>query len=101
MKGNLIKEVWPSIVNGRNLQSDPSLEGCRMSLLCVCHDAPRNGTVISDQFNIPSGPVLGVHLRVLLAVTRCCESADHRHGVLLAECLDFRPPRCRLSRPAY
>src|SRR5271157_1326949 len=62
MKGNLIKEVWPSIVNGRNLQSDPSLEGCRMSLLCVCHDAPRNGTVISDQFNIPSGPVLGVHL---------------------------------------
>src|SRR5271157_1009868 len=33
-----------------------------MSLLCVCHDAPRNGTVISDQFNIPSGPVLGVHL---------------------------------------
>ena len=33
-----------------------------MSLLCVCHDAPRNGTVISDQFNIPSGPGLGVHL---------------------------------------
>src|SRR5271166_4138033 len=34
-----------------------------MSLLCACHDAPRNGTVISDQFNIPRGPVLGVHLR--------------------------------------
>jgi hypothetical protein len=33
-----------------------------MSLLCACHDAPRDGTVISDQFNIPSGPVLGVHL---------------------------------------
>ncbi len=44
------------------LQSDPSLEGCRMSLRCACHDAPRNGTVISDQFNIPSGPVLGGHL---------------------------------------
>ncbi len=44
------------------LQSDPSLEGCRMSLLCACHDAPRDGTVIFDQFNIPSGPVLGVHL---------------------------------------
>src|SRR5208337_2896437 len=38
-------------------------EGCRMSLLCDCHDAPRNGTVISDQFNIPSGPVSGVHFR--------------------------------------
>ena len=48
----------PGLLGG--LQSDPSLEGCRMSLLCDCHDAPRNGTVISDQFNIPSGPVLGV-----------------------------------------
>src|SRR5271157_2410368 len=37
-----------------------------MSLLCACHDAPRNGTVISDQFNIPSGPVLGVHLNPAL-----------------------------------
>src|SRR5271157_4040503 len=35
-----------------------------MSLVCACHDAPRNGTVISDQFNIPSGPVLGVHLNL-------------------------------------
>ena len=44
------------------LQSDPSLEGCRMSLFCASHGAPRNGKVIFDQFNIPSGPVLGVHL---------------------------------------
>ncbi len=32
-----------------------------MSLACACHDAPRDGTVNSDQFNIPSGPVSGVH----------------------------------------
>jgi hypothetical protein len=44
------------------LQSDPSLEGRGISLSCALHDAPRNATVIFDQFNIPSGPVLGVHL---------------------------------------
>ena len=52
----------------------------------------RQGSERLRQGRKPSG--------VLLAVTRCCESADHRHGVLLAECLDLRPPRCRLSRPA-
>jgi hypothetical protein len=56
----------PGLLGG--LQSDPSLEGCRMSLSCACHDAPRNGKVIFDQFNIPSGPVLGVHLKLIRAV---------------------------------
>src|SRR5271157_2215502 len=58
----------PGLLGG--LRSDPSLEGCRMSLVCACHDAPRNGTVISDQFNIPSGPVLGVHLTLGRSETR-------------------------------
>ena len=44
------------------LQSDPGLEGRGMSLSCACHDTPRDGTMTSDQFNIPSGPVSGVHL---------------------------------------
>jgi hypothetical protein len=50
----------PGLFGG--LQRDPSLEGRGISLSCARHDAPRNGTVIFDQFNIPSGPVLGVHL---------------------------------------
>src|SRR5512135_293768 len=50
----------PGLLGG--LQSDPSLERRGISLACARHDAPRNATVIFDQFNIPSGPVLGVHL---------------------------------------
>jgi hypothetical protein len=50
----------PGLLGG--LQSDPSLEGSRMSLLtCVGHDAPQGATKTFDQFNIPSGPVFGVH----------------------------------------
>ena len=30
---------------------------------CVGHDEPRDATVIFDQFNIPSGPVFGVHFK--------------------------------------
>src|SRR3954447_22370494 len=37
-------------------------EGGRMALLtCVGHEEPRDATVTFDQFNIPSGPVFGVH----------------------------------------
>ena len=50
----------PGLLDG--LQSDPRLKGCRISLVRAFHDAPRNAKVIFDQFNISSGPVLGVHL---------------------------------------
>src|SRR5262249_40591515 len=66
----------PGLLGG--LQSDPGPEGGRMSLSCALHDAPRDGTVISDQFNIPSGPVLGVHLSLRwtpLARPRISESS--------------------------
>jgi hypothetical protein len=43
------------------LQSDPSLEGRGIALACACHDAPRDESEPFDQFNIPSGPVFGVH----------------------------------------
>src|SRR5512135_2908986 len=44
------------------LQGDLGLEGGRMPLALADHDAPRDGTVIFDQYNIPSCPVSGVHL---------------------------------------
>src|SRR5262249_49879445 len=50
----------PGLLGG--LQGDPGLEGRGIALACACHDAPRDGTVNSDEFNIPSGPVFGVHL---------------------------------------
>src|SRR5258708_7945857 len=37
------------------------LEGRRMSPACPGHDAPRDGTVNLDEYNIPSCPVSGVH----------------------------------------
>ena len=52
----------PGLLDG--LQGDPGLEGGRMALLtCVGHDGPRDATVTFDQFNIPSGPVSGVHFK--------------------------------------
>src|SRR5512143_1061029 len=45
------------------LQGDLGLEGGRMPPAFAGHDAPRDGTVIFDQYNIPSCPVSGVHLR--------------------------------------
>src|SRR5512135_3819640 len=50
----------PGLLGG--LQSDLGLEGGRMPLAFAGHDAPRDGTVIFDQYNIPSCPVSGVHL---------------------------------------
>src|SRR5262249_51938625 len=49
----------PGLLGG--LQGDPGLEGRGIALAFACHDAPRDGTVNFDQFNIPSGPVFGVH----------------------------------------
>src|SRR5262249_26841862 len=50
----------PGLLDG--LQGDLGLEGGRMALLTgVGHDEPRDATVTFDQFNIPSGPVFGVH----------------------------------------
>ena len=57
MLGQLVD--GPGLLGG--LQGDLGLEGGRMPLACAGHDAPRDGTVTFDQFNIPSGPVLGVH----------------------------------------
>src|SRR5262249_8892793 len=50
----------PGLLGG--FQGDPGLEGRGVALACACHGAPRDGTGNSDQFNIPSGPVLGVDL---------------------------------------
>src|SRR5262249_22638706 len=52
------------------LESDLGLEARRVSLPGPLHDAPRDGTEIFDQFNIPSGPVLGVHLTEELRAIR-------------------------------
>src|SRR6516165_8908382 len=49
----------PGLLGG--LQGDSGLEGCGVSLAWTCHDAPRDESVTFDQFNIPSGPVFGVH----------------------------------------
>src|SRR6516165_4535072 len=50
----------PGLLEG--LQGDLGLEGGRVALLTsVGHDEPRDATVTFDQFNIPSGPVFGVH----------------------------------------
>ena len=38
-----------------------ALKAAECRLRCASHDAPRDGTVTFDQFNIPSCPVLGVH----------------------------------------
>ena len=46
------------------LQGDPRLEGRGTSLSCACHDVPRDGTVNSDEFDIPSDPVLGLHFKL-------------------------------------
>jgi hypothetical protein len=51
----------PGLLDG--LQGNLGLEGGRMALLtCAGHDEPRDPTVTFDQFNIPSGPFLVVHL---------------------------------------
>src|SRR5262249_54877537 len=55
----------PGLLGG--LQGDPGLEGRGIALAFACHDAPRDGTVNFDQFNIPSGPVFGVHFRARAA----------------------------------
>src|SRR5205085_1712969 len=50
----------PGLLDG--LQGDLGLEGGRMTLRpCVSHDEPQDATETFDQFNIPSGPVFGVH----------------------------------------
>src|SRR5512135_3176915 len=46
------------------------LEGRRMSPACPGHDAPRDGTVSFDEYNIPSCPVSGVHLTPTAAGSR-------------------------------
>src|SRR5436190_16528621 len=51
----------PGLLGG--LQGDLGLEGGGMPLAFDGHDAPRDGTAISDQYNIPSCPVSGVHYR--------------------------------------
>src|SRR5215213_222483 len=43
------------------LQGDLGLEGGRVALACTGHEAPRDGSATSDQYNIPSCPVSGVH----------------------------------------
>src|SRR5215207_928082 len=43
------------------LQGDLGLEGGRVALACTGHEAPRDGSVTLDQYNISSGPVSGVH----------------------------------------
>src|SRR3954451_1387290 len=54
-------ELGEGLVLLGGLDGDLGLEGSRMAFLCAGHDAPRDGTVTFDQFNIPSGPFLGVH----------------------------------------
>src|SRR3954452_441628 len=54
-------ELGEGLVLLGGLDGDLGLEGSRVAFLCAGHDAPRDGTVTFDQFNIPSGPVLGVH----------------------------------------
>src|SRR6478752_3380032 len=49
----------PGLLGG--LQGDLGLEGGGMPLAFDGHDAPRDGTAISDQYNIPSCPDSGVH----------------------------------------
>src|SRR3954447_16954164 len=56
-------ELGEGLVLLGGLDGDLGLEGSRMAFLCAGHDAPRDGTVTFDQFNIPSGPFLGVHYR--------------------------------------
>src|SRR4051812_34393133 len=48
------------------LQGDLGFEGGGMPLAFDGHDAPRDGTVTFDQYNIPSCPVSGVHLIIRL-----------------------------------
>ena len=43
------------------LQGDLCLEGGGVPLALAGHDAPRDGSVTFDQYNIPSCPVSGVH----------------------------------------
>src|SRR2546423_7641277 len=54
-------ELGEGLVLLGGLDGDLGLEGRRVAFLCAGHDAPRDGTVTFDQFNIPGGPVLGVH----------------------------------------
>src|SRR5262245_1281186 len=49
----------PGLLGG--LQGDLRLEGSRVPLAWTGHDAPRDGSEIFDQFNIPSCPGNGVH----------------------------------------
>src|SRR3954454_20328860 len=58
-------ELGEGLVLLGGLDGDLGLEGSRVAFLCAGHDAPRDGTVTFDQFNIPSGPVLGVHFNTL------------------------------------
>src|SRR6516165_373215 len=52
------------------LQGDLGLEGGRMALrTSVGHDEPRDAAVTFDQFNIPSGPVFGVHFTYAGAIS--------------------------------
>src|SRR5581483_2468926 len=57
-----LRELGDGLVLLGGLQRDLGLERGRVSLSFARHDAPRDGSVSSDQFNISSGPVLGVHL---------------------------------------
>jgi len=43
------------------LQGNSGLEGGGMPLAFAGHGAPRDGKANVDQFNIPSGPLSGVH----------------------------------------
>src|SRR6516165_8151082 len=51
----------PRLLDG--LQGDLGLEGGRMPLALAGHDAPRDGSETTDQYNIPGCPASGVHLR--------------------------------------
>src|SRR5947209_3373829 len=52
------------------LQGDLGLEGGRVALACAGHHAPRDGSATSDQYNIPSCPVSGVHFSSSWSIAR-------------------------------
>src|SRR5262249_59235 len=86
----------PGLLDG--FQGDLGLEGGRVALLtCVGHDEPRDATVTFDQFNIPSGPGIGVHfsLRADLASDRRKYETRARYAGVLAQVRSSRLDHCR------
>jgi hypothetical protein len=86
----------PGLLGG--LQGDPSLEGRGISLACTRDDAPRDGSETFDQFNIPSGPVSGVHLNPRSVPRGNDDDTPPRQAAIILDNGVLKSPRTTLRR---